>query len=123
MPKLSTIVSWAFYLVPIYILLISPALRAIFSSEDADNGFRLPEDIESDEDDQLLPGLNTTDDSFISPEGNIPVHCPGDDYRIHLFSRTPLIIYVENFVSPEEADHLVTVRFVTLPESLGWTGI
>lgn len=108
-PKLSTIVTWAFYLVPIYIFLISPALRTLFPSEDANNGFLLPGD-EDYEDGHLLPGLNTTDDSFISPEGNTPVNCPADDYHVHIFSRTPLIIYVENFVSQEEADHLVTVR-------------
>jgi prolyl 4-hydroxylase len=109
-PKVSSIVSWIFYLVPIYIFIIAPAWRSFFPTEDTENLLG-----GGDYDDgQALPELNTTDDSFISPEDGVPLTCPGDDYRVHIFSRAPLLIYIENFLSDQEADHLVAVRYVRI---------
>lgn len=33
-------------------------------------------------------------------------------YSMHLFSREPLVVYIENFVSKEERAHLLEIRFV-----------
>lgn len=62
--------------------------------------------------DDASSGLNLTDDSFISLEDGVPVNCPSETagYQVHLLSRAPLIIYIENFVSGDEADHLVDIR-------------
>jgi prolyl 4-hydroxylase len=127
----STILTWLFYLVPIYLFLIAPGLRILFPSSSSSttdttgrkDGVNLLESFgfgdNFDDYDDLVPGLNTTDDSFISPEDPellAQLHCRDDDYRVHLFSRSPLIIYIEDFFTDAEADHLVAVRCVpTLP--------
>lgn len=36
--------------------------------------------------------------------------CPADAYSVRVFSREPLVIYIENFLSPEERDHLLEIR-------------
>ncbi|KAL1965392.1 hypothetical protein VTN77DRAFT_5829 [Rasamsonia byssochlamydoides] len=104
-PRVSSILSWIFYLVPLYIFVIVPALRMLFPSKQAD-GLLGDGDYDNG---QVLPALNISDDRFISPEGDAPLNCPADDYRVHIFSRTPLVIYIENFLSEKEADHLVAV--------------
>lgn len=38
--------------------------------------------------------------------------CPTDNYLVHVFSREPLVLYVENFLSTDERDHLLEIRFV-----------
>lgn len=116
----STILSWLFYFVPIYVFLLAPGYRALFPSteQQEDTARNLLQFGDNYEDyDNLLPGLNVTDDSFISPEEGLdatgqPLNCRDDDYRVHIFSHTPLIIYIEDFFTGVEADHLVAVRFV-----------
>lgn len=36
--------------------------------------------------------------------------CPGDAYAAHLFSKEPLVVYIENFLSPTERAHLLDIR-------------
>ncbi len=38
--------------------------------------------------------------------------CPEHKYNIHVFSATPLVVYIDGFLSEEEADHLVDIRFL-----------
>lgn len=40
--------------------------------------------------------------------------CPGDarGYSAHLLSRTPLVVYIENFLAPAERAHLLEIRSV-----------
>ncbi|OKL60342.1 hypothetical protein UA08_04112 [Talaromyces atroroseus] len=122
-PSFSTILTWLFYLVPIYLFLLAPGLRILFPSfsssptaqstgrKDGANSLEAFGEYFEDYD-NLLPGLNTTDDSFISPEDPellAQLDCRDDDYRVHIFSRSPLIIYIEDFFTDAEADHLVAV--------------
>lgn len=44
-------------------------------------------------------------DSLIIPEHNLT--CPHHGYQIHIFSRDPLIVYIESFLSGREAEHVV----------------
>lgn len=93
MLKLSTILGSLFYLIPIYIFLIAPALRQLFSPSEEDLAF-----------DHQGPILN---DTFFSLDDGIEPTCPPDNYRVHLLRRDPLVIYIEDFLSSEEADYLV----------------
>lgn len=105
-PKLSTLITWALYFIPIYLFIVDPFLRGFFPS-------LLPSDDNDlfDESGAPGPGINLTDDSFISPEDGVPFHCPdAEGYRVHLLSRTPLIMYIENFVSETEANHILDMR-------------
>lgn len=114
--NISTVITWLLYLVPIYIFLVAPGLRVVFPATEqqtkgANSVFgRFEFDDEADYD-QLATGFRVEDDSFISTEEDLgQLNCRDDDYRVHIFSHKPLIIYVENFFTDAEADHLVTVR-------------
>lgn len=102
LPKISTVVSWIFYLVPLYIFVAAPILRQLWPA-----GPRAAQ-----QDGELPANLHLSDDSFISREDGVPLNCQGgDDYRVHLLSREPLAMYVEDFLKDWEADHLVEMRF------------
>ena len=47
-----------------------------------------------------LPGPN---DSAIA--------CPVDAYGVHIYSREPLVMYIENFLTAAERSHLLEVRY------------
>jgi hypothetical protein len=38
--------------------------------------------------------------------------CPEHKYAVHILSRDPLVVYIEGFLSHEEAEHVVTMRWV-----------
>jgi hypothetical protein len=38
--------------------------------------------------------------------------CPDVHYSVHMVSQDPLVIYLENFIQPEEAKHLQDVSYV-----------
>ncbi|CAG8177231.1 unnamed protein product [Penicillium salamii] len=107
-PKISTLITWALYFIPIYLFVIDPLLRGFFPS-------LLPTDTDEDLFDESGapgPGINLTDDSFISPEDGVPFTCPdAEGYRVHLLSRAPLIMYIENFVSENEANRILDMRY------------
>ncbi|KAJ5988868.1 hypothetical protein N7481_004078 [Penicillium waksmanii] len=108
MPKLSTVISWLIYLVPVYIFVLNPLLQQFFPG--AFNPWETSDAFGHWDDE--VPGINITDDSFISPEDGVPLNCASEPegYRVHLLSRAPLILYIENFLGAEEADHLVDIR-------------
>lgn len=114
-PNVSTLVTWALYFIPIYIFVLDPLLRSIQPSiggAPTSNSAQTTDDFDSWIAADSAPTLNLTDDSFISPEDGVPVNCAGEPagYKVHLLSRAPLILYLENFLSEEEADHLVDSR-------------
>lgn len=116
MPKLSTLITWALYFVPVYLFVVAPLLQILLPI-DSTKSTRTPatwelSDVLDDWDD-TTPALNLTDDSFISPEDGVPPNCPGEapGYKVHLLTRAPLILYIENFLSSDEADHLVDIRY------------
>jgi hypothetical protein len=37
--------------------------------------------------------------------------CNHPPYTVHLFSKAPLVIYISNFLTPEESSHLQEIRF------------
>ena len=39
--------------------------------------------------------------------------CTHPPYQIHLFSASPLVIYITNFITPEERSHLLDITCVT----------
>jgi prolyl 4-hydroxylase len=52
-----------------------------------------------------LLALETNDD------GSKPNYtCPPDPYTVHVFSRAPLVLYIENFLSAAERAHLLNIR-------------
>jgi hypothetical protein len=43
------------------------------------------------------------------------ITCPRDAYSVHIYSREPLVLYIEGFLSVEERAHLLEIRWVTFP--------
>jgi prolyl 4-hydroxylase len=56
---------------------------------------------------QQITNFNT---SFIAT--NEPLSCPSHNYNTFVLSHEPLIIYIENFLSPDESQHLLEIRQV-----------
>lgn len=42
------------------------------------------------------------------------LQCPRRDFGIHILSSSPLVIYIDDFLSDSEADHLVDIRQVNI---------
>ncbi|CRG85880.1 prolyl 4-hydroxylase [Talaromyces islandicus] len=110
LPSLSTILYWTCYLVPIYLFVIAPGLRTLFPGQPPavffDDDFYGP--------DELAPSSSSrnsasTSNDNIKPDDSVELNCADDAYRVHLFSRSPLIIYVEDFLSRPETDHLLSI--------------
>lgn len=132
LPNPSTLLSWLFYLIPLYLFVLAPLLRQLLPSI-FDTDYNDPNNaavsstwgtddygIEYDAEGNEIPALNLQDDSFISPEDDVPVECPSREgkYRVHILSREPLVMYIEGFLGDEEAEHLVDVRCVPFPPQL-----
>lgn len=114
-PWLSTLITWLLYFTPVYIFVLDPLIRAYFPHTFSSLSWTGDQDAHTFEEWDHAPStLHLTDDSFISPEDGVPANCPGEaeGYRVHLLSRAPLVLYIENFVSAAEADHLVDIRYV-----------
>ncbi|KAL2817003.1 hypothetical protein BDW59DRAFT_182350 [Aspergillus cavernicola] len=99
-----------FYLIPLYFLVIAPLLRQLFPSNDPpfspDNASNDDYNDYNDED----TSLNLNPD-VLSLDDGTPVTCTAgpDTYRVHILSQAPLVIYIEDFLSHAEADHLVNI--------------
>ncbi|KAJ5492837.1 hypothetical protein N7539_001583 [Penicillium diatomitis] len=130
-PRLSTLITWLLYFVPVYIFIVDPLVRS-WAPEGTTRISWLtgttagPNADDGDVSEEFTPStLHLTDDSFISPEDGVPAHCPGeaDGYRVHLLSRVPLVLYVEKFVSDQEADHLIKVSLDKYSPSIIYDGV
>lgn len=97
-PKLSTIVGYLFALIPAYIFVLSPISRLLFGTNlhDSENGVL--------DTSKLDPNLL----SLVDPDEVL--NCSSHPYNVHIFSRAPLVIYIESFLSNDEASHMVRER-------------
>jgi prolyl 4-hydroxylase len=46
--------------------------------------------------------------------------CKLDAYQIHVFSREPLVLYIESFLTPDERQHLLEIRCVPIMHHVCW---
>ncbi|OOQ87897.1 oxidoreductase, 2OG-Fe(II) oxygenase family [Penicillium brasilianum] len=124
-PKLSTVITWLLYLVPVYIFVLDPLIRPFFSDKSSSASWEDEDGSAFEKWDHTPSTVHLTDDSFISPEDGVPVNCPGEaeGYRVHLLSRAPLVLYIENFVSSAEADHLVDISLNKYTPSIIYDGV
>ncbi|PYI33010.1 oxidoreductase [Aspergillus indologenus CBS 114.80] len=107
MPKfsLSTLLSSLLYLLPAYFFVLAPLLRQLFPDPSAGNLFDVDLDADGTEPDS---GLTLNPEILSLPDGVIP-NCAPDNYRVHLLQKDPLVIYIEDFLSAEETDHIVNL--------------
>lgn len=45
---------------------------------------------------------------LVYPSKNL--QCPRHEYKVNIFSTSPLVLYVDGFLSEAEADHLIELR-------------
>lgn len=62
--------------------------------------------IEQDED---LPLSQEKTESLVYPDRNL--QCATHKYNAHIFSTSPLIIYIPEFLSHEESKHMIRIRY------------
>ncbi|KAL4785647.1 hypothetical protein BJX76DRAFT_366759 [Aspergillus varians] len=103
-----------FYLIPLYFLVIAPLLSQLFPQDPAfspNNAAYNHDDAEYADTEDTSLNLNP---DVLSLDDGTPVTCDDDaggeaQYRVHILSQAPLVIYIEDFLSDAEADHLVNV--------------
>ena len=94
-----TITEVAVISIVIYVIIGAPGLPASFNSSSADR-----EDV---------PVARAKVETLVYP--NKDLKCPRHDFDIHVFSTSPLIIYIDGFLRESEAQHLIDIRYFQLP--------
>nr|POF15231.1 prolyl 4-hydroxylase 1 [Quercus suber] len=79
----------------IYIVLGAPGLSSKTAGSSAKDG------------QQDVPISKAKIESLVFPRADL--QCPQPQYDVHVFSTSPLVLYVDNFVTEAEADHLVDI--------------
>ena len=90
-----TVLEVAVISIVIYVFLGTPGLPSSSKSESS---------IEKD-----VPVARAKTESLVYPDKNLK--CPQHNFDIHVFSTSPLVVYIDGFVSDSEAEHLVDIRF------------
>ncbi len=97
-----TLVEYLVFLVPLYLLVGAPIRRALFGDptvpeEGRRAGFQNAAEIPA----SLLKSLALPDPDL---------RCPEHAYKARIYSRDPLVVYLEGFLSEEERRHIVDIR-------------
>ncbi len=54
-----------------------------------------------------ISGMDPSAYAHHQPPASPVLDCPDQPFRVHVFSQEPLMIYIEDFVSKQEATHLI----------------
>lgn len=93
----------------IYILVGAPGISSSSSSTSSSSSSH-----DNSDSDSATSGLFSNSDKkvkiehLVYPSKNLT--CPKHDYTTHIFSTSPLVIYIEDFLSAEEVEHLIALR-------------
>ncbi|KAF2499807.1 hypothetical protein BU16DRAFT_524252 [Lophium mytilinum] len=104
--KASSLIQYAFLGVLGYLFVGAPLFTTLFGEVDREVSTH----------GEVLKNI----ESLVVPEENLT--CPHHGYNINIFSTEPLIIYIESFLSDEEAAHLVKISEPHFEPSTVWTG-
>lgn len=89
-----TVLEFAAIASVIYFFLGAPGLNDVLSS--------------SKKDVVAAPKVHIRPESLVYPDADLK--CPEHKYDVHIFSTKPLVVYVDGFLSSEEADALIELR-------------
>lgn len=95
----------------IYILVGAPGISSSSSYSSSSSSSSSHDNSDSD---SATSGLFSNSDKkvkiehLVYPSKNLT--CPKHDYTTHIFSTSPLVIYIEDFLSAEEVEHLIGLR-------------
>lgn len=93
----------------IYILVGAPGISSSSSPSSSSSSSH-----DNSDSDSATSGLFSNSDKkvkiehLVYPSKNLT--CPKHDYTTHIFSISPLVIYIEDFLSAEEVEHLIALR-------------
>ncbi|KAF2138502.1 uncharacterized protein K452DRAFT_321071 [Aplosporella prunicola CBS 121167] len=104
--SLGTVIQYLFYTVVLYVLVGAPISRILFNPRATESADTVTEFINSDR-------LAIPDESLV---------CPEHHYQTHILNRDPLVIYIEDFLSGEEAKHIIDISEENFKPSTVWTG-
>jgi prolyl 4-hydroxylase len=104
--KPSSIIEYAIIAVPLYLFAISPLLRSLFPTSSTNSA-------------ASYQSFEKTD-KLIIPDDSL--QCPPHQYTTYIGHHEPLVIYIENFLSDAEADHLVQLAEKSYQKSTVFTG-
>jgi len=96
--KLSSILEYLLLGAAAYVFVLSPLLRTFVPT-------LVPVDQESH-----YQSFEKTD-SLVIPDPDLV--CEPHTYNVRIMGRDPLVVYIEGFLSQEEAEHLVDVSYAT----------
>ena len=88
-------IGYIFALLPLYVLVYLPISHMLYGSPPQSSK-------------QQTVSFNS---SFIATDE--PLSCPSHNFNTHILSHEPLIIYIENFLSAAESQHLLQIRYLT----------
>lgn len=94
-----TIVEVAVISIVIYVFLGTPGLRSSTSSSTSESAAHGD-----------VPIARAKVESLVYPDKDLK--CPKHDFDVHIFSSSPLVIYLDGFLSEEEAQHFIDIRYV-----------
>jgi prolyl 4-hydroxylase len=103
--SITSIVQYAVFAIVAYVLAGAPLQSVFFGSN---NGI-------------VKEGLFSGDkiESLMHPDPNL--QCEEHGYKTHIFHRDPLVIYIENFLTPEESNHILQISEPNWKPSSIWT--
>jgi prolyl 4-hydroxylase len=101
--KTSTIVEYALLAIPLYLFGLSPLLNILFPKDVSETSYQSFEKT----------------DSLIIP--NDALQCPSHSYQTYIAHHEPLVIYVDNFLSNTETEHLVQLAETSYQQSTVFT--
>jgi prolyl 4-hydroxylase len=97
-----TIVEVAAISVVIYIFLGAPGLSSSESGKST---------VQDD-----VPLARAKVESLVYPDKDLK--CPRHELDVHIFSASPLVVYLDGFLNNEEAEHLIDIRYIYTRKSL-----
>lgn len=93
----------------IYILVGAPGISSSSSPSSSSSSSH-----DNSDSDSATSGLFSNSDKKVKIEHLVypskSLTCPKHDYTTHIFSTSPLVIYIEDFLSAEEVEHLIALR-------------
>jgi prolyl 4-hydroxylase len=95
-----TIIEVSAIAVVIYAFLGAPGLNTSFLSSKSSTSIK-------------PPTARAKIESLVYPDKNLSCEGREHGYEVHIFSTRPLVMYIDGFLSDEEADELVELRYVS----------
>ena len=70
-----------------------------------------------------VPVSKASSDELVYPDPSL--ECGRHEYEVHVFSTSPLVVYIDGFLSENEAQHLIDLRYASPKRDThfekGWT--